>query len=208
MLNSKLSGLALTSMITLGSLGFIADEASAKPNRNAGGGQSIGTCSLTDVNLFSDTVIATQCDNFDGNDDTQNFEAFGQTWTFLGKDEDGTVTLNPEDNGEIKSADWFVQDDLKELADSLVVVLKASKYYSAYLFEDLAQYSSAVDNGTLTLDGVTQGGKAGLSHVSLYYAPRQDQPGEEPVTVPEPTAAVGLLAVAGFGFWLKRSQIA
>jgi hypothetical protein len=199
MLSSKVSGTALAALVAVGSMGVMADAA-------FGRGQSIGICSLDDVNLFSRSFGATQCGNFKKNDNIHNFEAFGQTWTFLGKDEDDTIQLTPEGKGEVKRGTWAVQDDLRNFAESLVVVLKASDFYSAYLFEDLAQYNQALKQGTFTVDGVTKNGKAGLSHMSIYYQPRQQQ-STPPAAVPEPTMVLSLLAVAGVGARLQQRRL-
>jgi len=209
MLTSKFSGVVLASLLAIGSLGMMADAASAKPDNkpkkeNTGGGQSIGSCSVNDVNLFTGEV-AVDCKNFTGNDDIDGFEAFGQTWTFYGKDEAGegeTVSLDPSGGSEVKSGTWSVDEDLADYAESLVVVLKAANYHSAYLFENLSQYNQAVKTGTFNVAGVTAGGKAGLSHLSIYYAPRVEVP--DPPTVPEPVLAIGLLTFAGMSSRLKR----
>ena len=214
MLTSKrfYSLVGTAALLALGSFGLGAGEAQAKPKAGGpagggaggSGGQSIGTCALTDVSLFSTSIGATECQNFTGNDDTKNFQAFGQSWTFLGKDEDGTATLDPDAPGEIKSGEFFLKEDLAKIAEDIVVVLKASTYYAAYRFDDVGSYKQAVTSGKFKLNGVTAGGKAGLSHMSIYYAPRIEE--EAPPTIPEPVATLALLAVVGAGYKLRQQE--
>jgi hypothetical protein len=220
------SAMGCAALLAIGSLGLSAVEAQAKSGNgnapaktgggsgggnggNGSGGQSIGTCSLTDVSLFSSAIGATQCENATGNDSVNNFSAFGQSWNFFGKydvDEKASdkVSVTASGDKDIKTGTWLTDQDLEQLADKIVVVLKAGNFYSSYLFDNLSSYNQAVNSGQFTVNGVTAGGKAALSHVTIYYTPRLKE--EKPPTIPEPTAALAFLAVVGAGLKLKEQS--
>lgn len=205
----------MASLVAVASLGIAADDAMARgKGKGKGGGSSdspsLGTCNLNDVNLFSPTLGATSCENYGGNDDVNDFQAFGTSWSYFGKyevdegrSEGNFVGLtNPEldGEGEVKGGEWFVEEDLNEIAESFVLVLKAGNYHAAYLFEDL---NESVTGGTFNVDGVSPKGRAALSHASIYYLPRTDAP--EPPKLPEPTAVLALAVFAGASWKLKQS---
>lgn len=220
----RFSGIALASAIAIAGLGLTSSDAHAKGGKK-GGGYLAGTCSTADV--FSGTVSASSCGNFTGNDSQVGFldalndgtlsnlagyssaagfaediRALEGSWSLFGKSDQGGDKVN-DIGGELLSGDWSFTE---ALTDPFVVVLKASGYYSAYLFQD---YDEAIQSGYFSVEGTTQSSKgsdkfAALSHLSVYsFAPRVKE--VEPVDVPEPAAVLSLLVVAGVGYRFKRS---
>jgi hypothetical protein len=204
-------------------LGWFSPTAEAK-----GGAYNAGTCNTTDVHAGSFSAIT--CGNFEGNDSQVGFldalnegsfeslegyksfspdfesaiSALDGTWSLFGKSDEGGDKVN--DLGEeLLSGGWSFSE---ALTDPFVVVLKASDYYSAYLFKD---FDEAIESGEFNVQGVTSHKKkehnfAALSHMSVYsFAPRVQKP--EPVDIPEPTALAGLLAIAGFGAYGRKRSL-
>jgi hypothetical protein len=230
---NRLSGIALATAIAIAGLGLASSDAYAKGgngNSEKGGGKAgssylAGTCSTADV--FSGAVNASSCGNFSGNDSQVGFldalndgtisslagytsessfaediAALDGTWSLFGKSDEGGDKVNDIDE-DLQSGEWSFTEALE---DPFVVVLKASGYYSAYLFQN---FDEAIDSGQFSVEGITKDSDdaekfAALSHMSVYsFAPRM--PEEKPADIPEPTTMLGLLAVAGVGYRLKRS---
>lgn len=230
---NRFSAIALASVIAIAGIGLSASDAEAKGKKSGGGGGGkssylAGTCSTADV--FSGSVDASSCGNFAGNDSQVGFldalnsgtvseldgyasdsdfasaiNALDGTWSLFGKSDEGGDKVN-NIGEELQSGNWSFTESLE---DPFVVVLKASGYYSAYLFQD---FEEAIQSGQFSVEGITRDSKdadkfAALSHLSVYsLSPRVEEP--EPVDIPEPTAALGLLAVAGIGYRCKRSVAA
>lgn len=227
----KVPGIVLASLIAVIGLGLTSDEANAGgKNKNQGGksGYLEGTCSTSDV--FAGGVSASSCGNFTGNDsqvkfvDYLNGKSFSElngfdanldgdfastvnaldgTWSLFGKSDEGGDGLK-NIGEEQQTGNW---EFTAALEAPFVVVLKASSFYSAYLFDDI---DSAITSGTFDVKGVTTDSSkadkfAALSHMSVYsFVPRIKE--VEPPTIPEPASIVGLLAVAGLGLRLKKQS--
>jgi hypothetical protein len=98
---------------------------------------------------------ALQCQDGDDNNDPYpgDLTAFGVTWTAIDKDEqaglvdgnDGDTgqleslfhwTAGPdEDPSDVRSGEWFVDDDIWSLYDRLVIVLKAGNGFASFELE-------------------------------------------------------------------------
>lgn len=132
-------------------------------------------------------------------------EAGSGTWTQLGKSDSGQFKA---DEGST-SGNWSLLTGQK-LSGTFVLSLKASTYYSAYLFTNL----SDITGGFFETIGVSTNKKGmaqGLSHASLFYlegsAPSVNpNPPTNPQAVPEPMTLMGTGLAAVFGYRLKRKR--
>lgn len=158
---------------------------------------TLGTCSIADV--AAGGVNAFSCQNFAGNDsNSQDFKTYLDSvlgsWSLLGKtDEPGTFAkpdyvqdINTKSNDDIQSGSWQLT---KSINSPFVVTVKASDFFSAYLFKGLP---SSINSGTFKVSGVTtDSGKpdkhAGLSHLSVYSSNTQ--------AVPTPALLPGLIGM-------------
>ena len=158
-----------------------------------------GTCNVADVTAGPVLANASACKNFTGND--TGFEALinnafgltGNTWNLLGKsDQSGDPVVAP--NG-VQSGNWSLLSPTS-VNSPFVVTVKASTFFSAYLFQGL----TGVTSGTFNVAGVTTGNNgqhANLSHLSVFTS--------EPTAIPTPALLPGLIGL-GLGVLRKRRQ--
>ncbi|HIK15152.1 MAG TPA: PEP-CTERM sorting domain-containing protein [Leptolyngbyaceae cyanobacterium M33_DOE_097] len=206
-----------TAMLTAGALLITTTSAYAKPNKPAnggggaggGGGFSVTNCANGSVTAgglgFSDCA-----GTFTGNDTGSGdplltalmgglFEGYSSaegTWSLYGKSDDGKGNLIAG-NG-LTSGTWNVSE---AITGPFVMSLKASNFYSAYLFDESF---GSVTGGTFNTSGVAQksgGGSPGLSHGSLFVFTPNTKPS---TAVPEPFTILGTTVAAGIGYSLKK----
>lgn len=187
---------AILSSTSVG-VGIALATAIAQPAHAANFSQ--GTCSLTDVKAGPSLINASDCRNFDGNDNgfqaliDSAFGLTGNTWNLLGKsDQSGDPVVAP--NG-VQSGNWSLLSPTS-VNSPFVVTVKASTFFSAYLFQGL----TGVTSGTFNVAGVTTGNNgqhANLSHLSVFTS--------EPTAIPTPALLPGLIGL-GLGVLRKRRQ--
>jgi len=205
-----------TAMLTAGALLVTTTSAYAKPKPSAGsGGGGGGGGSFSVTNCANGSVIAgglgfSDCaGTFTGNDTGAGnplltalmgglFEGYSSaegTWSLYGKSDDGNSKLTAG-NG-LTSGTWNVSEAIK---GPFVMSLKASTFYSAYLFDNVGSFTG----GTFNTSGVAQksnGSSPALSHGSLFVF----TPNAKPSTaVPEPFTILGTTVAAGIGYSLKK----
>lgn len=172
--------------------------------------------SLTDVTLNG--ASASDCyGTIAGNDKLPGINAlgWGDDWTFLTKDEStSTATFMgiaySLDTFGSQSGDWTLTAYDLDAATPLalpveldvVVVLKASNRYAAYLLDDAVFDGN--DGGTWSVAFLNHGGQVpDLSHMSFYV--RIDEDGGIPSAIPEASTTAMLLAgLALVGFAARR----
>ncbi|HLP90617.1 MAG TPA: PEP-CTERM sorting domain-containing protein [Nostocaceae cyanobacterium] len=165
---------------------------------------TLGVCSTTDVSLGG--VNAVDCFGASGNDtgaddpletwlDGGLFSEYvgtGADWSLLGKSDSNSDIIQAPDETSI--GNWTLGQPLP--SSTFVISLKASDFYSAYLFQnvDFAQTGLTGLFNTIGV-AVNKNGKAmDLSHASVFV---MDKPGStNPTPVPEPTTLIGLGLVA------------
>jgi hypothetical protein len=170
-----------------------------------------GTCDVTDVTAALGTSPetfgnATSCLNYSGNDKNyqvspsaagyenyiaSDFSVAGD-WKLFGATDSGPNTVTASD---LQAGTWSVDPNV---SSPFVVVLKASTYFAAYLFEGL----SGVPGGEFSVEGTTVktsgngAGFADLSHISVY----------DTTVVPLPAAAWLLIGGLGGLGWVSRRR--
>lgn len=162
-----------------------------------------GTCNVADVKAGSSLVNASACRNFDDNDNgfqariNSAFGLTGNTWNLLGKSDESGDPVNNIKGETFQIGNWSLSSPTS-VNSPFVVTLKAGDFFSAYLFQGLANIGS----GTFNVAGVTTDDKnsnkhADLSHLSVFTS--------EPTAIPTPALLPGLIGL-GLGVWRKRQQ--
>jgi hypothetical protein len=195
-LTSILVGL---SVATATSLSFAVEGANAF---SLVGGTSCSTANLTGT---------TNCEGiYKGNDSEieSNTSLFGSTgWTELFKVDSSSGTagnLTTTASGSQTSGTWSLSNFDFNLYESVMFVLKGGNTFTAYL-SDLATTSGIWDTDDLLKGNGSDITKTnpGLSHFTVWGiaatpdVPEVPEVPEEPVSVPEPSVMLGLLAIGG-----------
>ncbi|EKV02349.1 hypothetical protein Lepto7375DRAFT_4575 [Leptolyngbya sp. PCC 7375] len=152
-----------------------------------------GTCANVSFN-YIDCAGA-----FSGNDKgaqgtgLNNLDAlFGSGWSFVGDNEDSTVSLT---SGGKNSKTGSASTSLSGFG---AIAVKAGNSYSLYTVADLASFDWSTEGVT----PVGKGNTPGLSHLSVYKQAGDPEP--EPESVPEPSLLLGVLGLVGAGIRLKK----
>ena len=179
----------------------ISFSQAVKPAQAAvlGGGNGTPTCAKVSNNYFIDCA-----GYFEGNDKgaqgtglaNLNNLFSGGTWSFAGdSDTDNKVSVFFGSNGADKKL-GTATTSLSGIAGAIAV--KAGNSYSLYKVADLGNFSWS----TAGVKPVGQKGNTPeLSHISIYT---QDNGGNPPQSVPEPSLLLSLVGVAGVGTRLKQ----
>lgn len=178
--------------------------------------------SLADMTLNS--TLATDCYGVVmGNDKLSavNSLAWGSDWTLLTKDESPApatfmgIAFDLDTTGgkwggwslDARDVNGASQLNLPVELD-VVVVLKASNRFAAYLFDDAV--FDGTDGGTWSIAFENQGGQIPrLSHMSFYV--RIDEDGGIPSAIPEARTSAMMLAglgLVGFMAWRRARTVA
>jgi hypothetical protein len=132
---------------------------------------------------------------FDGNDDVNDqYQIGSDLFSFLGKSEDGDLTLTGQGT---QSGTWaFSNSLLNQSFGDYFLVIKAGTEWGAYLFSGSDNQST---NGEWVTDDFLNNGdrQPGISHMSIYAA--------DATTVPEPSI-VALLGLGLLGMGLARRK--
>ena len=164
-----------------------------------------GTCNVADVTAGPVLANASACKNFTGND--TGFEALinnafgltGNTWNLLGKsDQSDDPVANINTSGSVQSGNWSLIAPTS-VNSPFVVTLKAGDFFSAYLFQGLANITSGTFNvaGVTTTNKKDAGKHADLSHLSVFTS--------KATAIPTPALLPGLIGL-GLGVLRKRQQ--
>lgn len=205
----KLNSLVLSALVTAGALSVIVPSANAADCNK-------GTVTALGLGGYTSCI-----GSFGGNDVTHGgagdalynklvsgaFGGITEGWTFLEKVDEGKTgsVFNWSKTSEGQGT-WNVSTPLM---GSFVVSLKAGNEWSAYYFENVD--GKSITGGLWNTLGVSTAGNGrngkALSHASIYYVPKFDEP-EPEKDIPEPatTAALGLFAAGALGALKKGSS--
>ncbi|MEQ8996600.1 MAG: PEP-CTERM sorting domain-containing protein [Coleofasciculus sp. B1-GNL1-01] len=169
---------------------------------------SLGTCSTS--NLQGAELCEGAFKDNDSSSLVNDNKLFGiDTWSQLFKVDsssgvDGGLNVTAdtydeeEEEKEAISGTWSLAD-VDFNTSNIMVVLKGGPSFSAYKL-------NGATSGRWNTDGVVNGGDnpgPGLSHVTVYQAPKDIQNAEP---VPEPLTILGSATALGIGGLLKRQQ--
>ncbi|MFP4122824.1 PEP-CTERM sorting domain-containing protein [Coleofasciculus sp.] len=157
--------------------------------------------SLSNSCSTSDLSGSVACEGaFKGNDSNQVLDGlFGvDAWSELFKvDSDSGVDDGLTVTGGGTSGGWSLTG-IDFSTTNIMVALKGGNSFSAYKLD-------GVISGNWNTDGLVNGGGGhpGLSHFTVYQAPK---PVTDPEAVPEPLTILGSATALGIGGLLKRQQ--
>ncbi|GGO60539.1 hypothetical protein SAMN05444398_11361 [Roseovarius pacificus] len=182
------------------------------------------TCSVTDVTANAadcfgslspdpknDNKVDFNSDTFD-DDGTITTGLFGYTdWSYLGKDDTpgGTdaggaaLGLDATPDGGATSGGWDMTDGILSQYSQVIIVLKGSTDFAAYLYNVVADAESGTFVMPSFIKDNTQDKQHALSHLSVYARGGNTPPGG---VIPLPAGLPLMLSALGIGGLIARRK--